>query len=198
MKTGKTNRIVLIFITMVAFQQMACHSRSGQQTYALLSENVAGEESTQGKVTGIIDGDTYDLLTPENQTMRIRMEGIDAPEKAMPYYQVAKKYLSSMCFGRNVKIRITGRDRNGRILAFTWLEDGRELSHEMIRAGLAWHFKKYNSDSDLADLEAEAARQKCGFWQENHPVAPWEVRKLNQSGVTTKEALRMLQEDSAQ
>ena len=137
---------------------------------------------------GIIDGDTYDILIEGNSTIRVRMEGIDAPEKGMPYYKVAKKHLSELCFGKQVILKNTSKDNHSRTLAFSYLEDGKELSHEMIKVGLAWHFKKYNSDSDLAELEMEAKNSKIGIWTDDNPMPPWENRELHRSGVSTKDS----------
>lgn len=142
---------------------------------------------TIGKVIAVLDGDTYDLLINGNQTIRIRMEGIDAPERGMPYYQVAKKYLSNLCFGNLVKFVPTKKpDSHNRLIGFTYLEDGTEMSHEMIKAGLAWHFKKYNSDEDLAELEIQARNSKIGLWQNENPMSPWENRRLHKQGISTK------------
>ena len=107
----------------------------------------------EGKVIGIIDGDTFDLLNDSNKTCRIRMEGIDAQERGMPFYQVSKNHLDSLCFGQRVAVQITQTESGNRKIGFSFLSSGSELSHEMIRAGLAWHFVKYNSDRDLAALE---------------------------------------------
>lgn len=130
-----------------------------------------------GKVVSVIDGDTYDLLVRGNGTIRVRMQGIDAPEREMPYYRASKNHLSGLCFGKNVTLEVTGRDSGGRILGFTYLEDDRELCQEMIRAGYAWHFKRYNSDKVLSDLEKEARLSKRGLWTDPDPVPPWEYRQ---------------------
>jgi endonuclease YncB( thermonuclease family) len=114
------------------------------------------------------------------------MYGIDAPEKGMPYSNAAKKYLSGLCFGKKVQVKIVTTDMHGRSVAKTYLSDGRELSHEMLRAGYAWHFKQYSSDQDLAALEIEARNAKRGLWQQNNPLSPWDVRKLHRNGISTK------------
>ena len=80
----------------------------------------------QGKVIKIIDGDTYDLLVDRHTTKRIRMEGIDAPERGMPFYKLSKTYLGSLCFGTLVSIEPTGKDRNGRTVSKTWMAKGKE------------------------------------------------------------------------
>lgn len=155
------------------------------------SENITSknkENSVSGKVISITDGDTYDILMEEKRTMRVRMEGIDAPEKGMPFYKVAKRHLSDLCFGKTVTLEITGTDNHGRSLAYTYLEDGRELSHEMVKAGLAWHYKKYNSDTTLAILETEARRLRQGLWVDPKPMAPWVNRSLHRQGISTKDS----------
>ncbi len=116
------------------------------------------------------------------------MEGIDAPEKGMPYYRKSKKYLSDLCFGQSITMKITGIDNHDRFLAYTYLEDGKELSREMIKAGFAWHFKKYNSNSTLANLEMEARASKKGLWADKDPMPPWTNRSLHRQGISTKDS----------
>jgi micrococcal nuclease len=146
-----------------------------------------------GYVIKIVDGDTYDILLADKTQKRIRMEGIDAPEKGMPFYRVSKDYLSSLCFNKTVNVQVTGNDGN-RLIGFTYLEDGTELSHAMIAAGLAWHFIKYNADHGLARLETKARRKKIGLWSDKNPMPPWDNRALHRQGVSTKEMFN-IQED---
>ena len=153
-------------------------------------KNTNNNDYILGKVIRIVDGDTYHLLTEDNQTLKIRMEGIDAPERAMPFYKVSKDYLGKLCFGKRVKLKSTSIDQYGRHLGFTYLEDGSELCHEMIKAGLAWHYKHYNSDVDLANLEIEARKSKKGIWSDKNPMAPWENRRLHRQGISTKDSFK--------
>ncbi len=74
-----------------------------------------------GRIVSVIDGDTYDLLVKGNGTVRVRMQGIDAPEREMPFYRASRNYLSGLCFGKNVTLEVTGSDSGGRILGFTYL-----------------------------------------------------------------------------
>jgi micrococcal nuclease len=146
------------------------------------------EGELTGKVIAVIDGDTYEALLPDNQTIKVRMEGIDAPEKGMPFYKKSKQYLADLCFGQQVMIQSAGTDQHQRVLAYTYLEDGRELSREMLKAGMAWHYKQYNSDTALANLENEARALKRGLWAEKDPMAPWTNRKLHRQGISTKDS----------
>jgi endonuclease YncB( thermonuclease family) len=130
-----------------------------------------------GKVIQVIDGDTYDILLDNHTTKRIRMEGIDAPERGMPFYKLSKTYLSSLCFGVVVSVESTGKDRYGRTLAKTWLANGKEVGLLMVDAGYAWHFKKYSTDIPLANAELKARKNKLGLWSEKSAIAPWAWRK---------------------
>jgi len=144
-----------------------------------------------GLVVGVLDGDTYDVLTSEKEQIRIRMEGIDAPERGMPYYKVAKKHLSQLCFKKNVRVEISSTDRYGRTIGYGYLEDGRELGHEMLKAGLAWHYKKYNSEEEMASLEEEARESKIGLWADTRPMAPWDNRRYHRNGISTKDSFNL-------
>ena len=139
--------------------------------------NIAVHSEVNGKVVKIVDGDTYDVLLDNLVTKRIRMEGIDAPERGMPFYKVAKDYLGTLCFGKVVRIEQTSTDRYGRAIAKTFTADGRELGLLMIEAGYAWHFKKYSSEMQLANAEIEARNKRVGLWVDEMPMAPWEWRK---------------------
>lgn len=172
-------RILLLFSLIVL---ASCNHKDNNKTES---------NSETGRVVGIIDGDTYDILLDGHNTVRIRMEGIDAPEKGMPFYKKAKRHLSDLCFGKTVRLEIRNTDKHGRKVAFSYLEDGTELSHEMIKAGLAWHFKKYNTDEDLAKLEIEAQNAKIGIWSIENPMSPWNNRTLHRNGISTKDSFNI-------
>jgi endonuclease YncB( thermonuclease family) len=146
-------------------------------------KNKEKSDTVSGRVVKIIDGDTYDLLLDDNTIIRIRMGGIDAPEKSMPFGKRAKQYLGELCEGQTITVDTTQRETFRRFTSFSYLEDGRELGQEMLKAGLAWHFKKFSSDPELVDLENSAKRNKVGLWVEQpYILPPWIVRKLNRQG----------------
>lgn len=178
----KIKLIYLLSIIVIVF--LSCentarkHGNSNTQQHKVVENNIV-----QGKAIKVLDGDTYDLLLANNTTIRIRMQGIDAPEKGMPFGNKAKKYLSELCWGQTIRVQETGKEGFGRIIALSYLPDGRELGEEMLRAGLAWHFKKYSSDKKLAELEDATKTAKIGLWVEQpYILPPWIVRKLNKQG----------------
>jgi micrococcal nuclease len=175
------NRITYWLIILTIFS-VSCNSKKRNEQLLSIGSVVSG------KVIAIIDGDTYDALIDGNIIIRIRMEGIDAPERGMPFYRFSKNYLSQLCFNEIVKININGKDGYDRFIAYSYLSDGRELSHEIIKAGLAWHFKKYNSDTTLSQLETQARNLKLGLWINENPMAPWTNRSLHRQGISTKDS----------
>lgn len=131
----------------------------------------------QGVAIKIADGDTFTLLTPEKKSFRIRLNAIDAPEKGQDYYQRAKEQLGSLLKNQTLRVVVLGTDRYGRLIANIHLPDNRSVNLLMIETGLAWHFKKYSTDSILSKAEIEARKSKQGLWQIPAPVAPWQFRQ---------------------
>jgi len=131
-------------------------------------------------VIKIVDGDTYDILINGKQ-LRIRMDGIDAPERGQPYSKISKEYLGRLCDGETIRLEIKSKDRFGRTVAKSWVSGNRELGAEMIRAGMAWHFKKYSDDLRLGKLEQQARRERVGLWADPKPIAPWDYRKMKRA-----------------
>lgn len=128
------------------------------------------------KVVGVHDGDSITVLTSSNQQIKVRFEGIDCPELKQDFGQRAKQYTSSLCFQKQVRVVTTGKDRYGRTLAFVYIGNTC-INEELLKAGMAWHFKKYNTNSELARLEKAAHSKKIGLWSQPSPIPPWEFRK---------------------
>lgn len=150
----------------------------------VLTLTIATANATEltGRVVGVTDGDTITVLAPGNTEERIRLAGIDAPEKNQPYGQASKQHLSDQVFDRQVVVDWAKRDQYGRIIGKV-LVDGRDANLEQVKAGLAWHYKKYQNEQELDDrlaygrAEVAAREARTGLWEEPAPVAPWEWRK---------------------
>ena len=136
----------------------------------------------QGKVVSVADGDTITVLDAEKTQHKIRLQGIDAPEKAQAFGAKSKQALYEMVHGKTVQVSFEKSDKYGRILGKVLL-DGQDICHQQIKAGLAWHYKKYQNQQPLADREAYSAsetaakNEKLGLWSDPRPVAPWDFRK---------------------
>ena len=134
-----------------------------------------------GRTIRIIDGDTIVVLGPGNAQYKIRLQGIDAPERGQAYGAKSKEHMSELVAGRFVAVEYEKRDRDGRIVGKVVV--GKEdAGLEQIKVGLAWHYKKYQDEQTETDRqlysEAETAARikKYGLWQDPHAVPPWEYR----------------------
>ncbi len=136
----------------------------------------APPETLTGKVVSITGGDTLTVLVEKVQH-KIRVEGIDCPERKQPYGTKAKQFTGSLAFGKVVTVRVSTRDRYGRLVARVAVPDGKDLSAELVKAGFAWHYKRYSKDKQLAALEVEARKARVGLWVDAKPIPPWEWRR---------------------
>lgn len=151
--------------------------------FALLLVALPGHAQTlYGRVVGVTDGDTVKVLDGSNQEHKIRLAGIDAPERKQPFGQRAKQHLSDLVYGKDVEVAWNKRDRYKRIVGKVIIR-GRDANLEMVRAGLAWHYKKYQGEQSYEDRQAyaqaeeEAREGRRGLWVDSKPIPPWEWRR---------------------
>jgi endonuclease YncB( thermonuclease family) len=138
---------------------------------ALLSWPAAAADpphSFEAKVVKIADGDTITVLLEKTQH-RIRLEGIDAPEKGQAYGTKARQALADKVFGKTIRVEWKKRDRYGRIIGRVYL-DKQDISLEMVKDGWAWHYKRYSKEAALADAENEARKAARGLWADKNPL----------------------------
>ncbi len=123
------------------------------------------------------DGDTIDVLH-NRRAERIRLYGIDCPEKRQAFGSRAKQSTSHLAFGQTVTITSHGHDRYGRTIGDVILPDGKNLNQELVREGMCWWYRKYASnDTTLERLETEAMNARRGLWADPNPIPPWDWRK---------------------
>ncbi len=128
-----------------------------------------------GKVVGVADGDTLTLLSPDHIQTRIRLFGIDAPEKSQAFGQRSKASLSDLVFGRDVDVIVETLDRYGRTVG-TVIHKGNDINLELVRQGMAWVYRKYSRDPKYLETEAEARTTHRGLWLDEDPTPPWVYR----------------------
>lgn len=127
------------------------------------------------------DGDTLTILDSSNTQIKIRLAGIDAPEKAQAYGQKSKESLSDLVFGKTVKVETAKKDRYGRTIGMI-LVDNQDMNLEQIKRGLAWHYKAYAKEqskedaSSYAEAENAARSSRRSLWADEQPVPPWDFR----------------------
>ena len=145
----------------------------------------------RGKVVAVTDGDTIKVLDANRVQHKVRLSGIDAPERGQPFGNASRKNLASLVAGKDVRIETSKKDRYGRVLGKVWVQPqdcpgcGKTLdaNHAQILSGMAWRYLDYVKDLPPEDrgryesAEAAAKKQKRGLWSEANAIPPWAWRK---------------------
>lgn len=139
-----------------------------------------------GTVVGTADGDTLTLLDDGKTVHRIRLDGIDAPERSQAWGQRARQSLVGLAHGRRAVADCAKTDRYGRAVCRVTV-DGIDVGLEQIRRGLAWHYVKYAHEQSSADrvryagAEEQARSARQGLWTVPGAIAPWDYRRTQAS-----------------
>lgn len=151
-----------------------CAIRRVLAAVVLATASLAANADFSGKVIGVLDGDTIDVLV-DRQPRRVRLAEIDAPEKKQAFGTRARQALSGYVFGQVVRVRESAIDRYGRTIG-TVVVDGQSINRSMVAAGMAWVYRLYLVDQRLLELEVQARHGRRGLWGDPAPIAPWEWR----------------------
>jgi endonuclease YncB( thermonuclease family) len=146
-----------------------------------------------GRVVGVSDGDTITVHDADHQQYKIRLSGIDAPEKAQPFGQRSKENLSHLVFGREVTVEWRKKDRYGRTVGKVLVAEPTcheatcpkilDACHAQVVAGMAWWYRQYAKEQEPGDAnryeqsELEARSRRIGLWSDPQPTPPRDWRK---------------------
>jgi endonuclease YncB( thermonuclease family) len=131
-----------------------------------------------GRVVHVNEGDALTVVVKKRQ-IRVRLDGIDAPEPGQAFSQRSRQSLAQMCAGKTAEVDEQGKDRYGRIIGRVSCA-GVDAISEQVRRGMAWVFAPYVPlGSPLYELEAYARLRELGLWADAEAVAPWEWRKAH-------------------
>lgn len=147
------------------------------ETLGAERESIPNNVDITARVVGVTDGDTITVLEDGSQRHKIRLHGIDTPERGQPHYRQAKNALSELIAGATVGIRVVDTDRYGRTVGVIY-HDKRNINLAMIQEGHAWWYRKYAQyDRQLQGAETEARKAQRGLWTQTDPIPPWEWRR---------------------
>lgn len=149
-------------------------------------------------VVGVSDGDTITARCGESgayEQIKVRMQGIDAPERKQPYGARSKEALSDLVFQRLAELRCGKTDRYQRKVCSVWVApaaspDGPrtlDAGLAMVNTGMAWWYRAYareQSPQERVDYEAaegDARRRRSGLWSDAAPLAPWDWRRSSRT-----------------
>ena len=146
------------------------------------SPNNTASCNLEGKVIRVVDGDSITVLDSEKEQQKIRLAGIDAPERKQPYGKVARQFLAKHIFKQQVCVGWYKRDKYQRLVGVVRFE-GEDMNLKLVKAGLAWHYKQYQNEQSksdrllYADAHEKAEDSEVGLWGDAKPIAPWLWRR---------------------
>lgn len=152
-------------------------------------------QTIRGKVISVADGDTITILTSQKKQIKIRLYGIDTPEKAQAFGKQAKKFTASLVARKNVTVTVHDTDKYGRSVGVVNVGNI-NVNQELLRTGYAWQYRKYCKDSfcdDWLELEKRAQVSRVGLWSDKNAVAPWHsIGKTKGTVVVLNQAFRVV------
>ena len=134
-----------------------------------------------GLVVGITDGDTLTLLV-DRQQYKIRIAGIDAPERHQAWGDKSKLNISRLSFNQPAVADCPKVDRWGRQICKVTV-NGVDIGLEQVKDGMAWWFRKYAKEqaaedrSDYENAESMSQLRRLGLWGDANPMPPWDFRR---------------------
>jgi endonuclease YncB( thermonuclease family) len=138
---------------------------------------VTVSDAFSGKCIGVSHGDTFTVLY-NNQPVKVRLYGVDAPESRQPFGTKAKQFTSELALGQQVTIYVKGVDRYRRVLG--WVFVGKtSVNTELVRSGYAWWYRQYSPrETKLGLLQDQAKQARHSLWSDARAQAPWEFRRV--------------------
>lgn len=179
-------KLALLFIALLL---LGCQKELTKQQKKLQAKlppdaefSADGTLLAQGRVVHVADGDTLTVLASNQQEFKIRLQGIDSPERGQPFGKQCKQQLIGMAANQTASVEAYKQDKYGRVLAKVSV-NGKDVALEQLRAGCAWHYTAYAKEQPPRDRDAYAAAEQqarasnSGLWQDPSPVAPWDYRR---------------------
>lgn len=135
-----------------------------------------------GVVTRVSDGDTVWVRpddAPKRKPVKVRLVGIDAPERCQPWGAEATAALSARVLHQRVEVPTRGRDTHGRVLGGLRLADGSDVAAWMVAQGLAWSPRYRRHPGPYAREQQDAQQRRAGLFADAAPVEPWLFRRMH-------------------
>ena len=180
MKLTKVTSLLASLIICASFCAAQQTALAPQQSPPVVANHI--QLVIEGKVINVHDGDTITVLDQDNKKFHIRLQGIDAPELKQEFGSVSQQNLSRLVLGKQVTIFWSKVDKYRRTVG-TIMLDGHDVNIEQVKAGLAWHFKKYEDEQNPQDrityaaAEQTARAAKLGLWRDANPTMPGDWRQ---------------------
>lgn len=168
--------VYLLLIAAISLLALGIHSFKASESSDTQACNLKGE------VVRVADGDSITVVDQEQKSHKIRLAGIDTPERQQPYGKVARQFLAKQVFKKQVCVGWYKRDKYKRLVGIVRVTD-EDINLKILRAGLGWHYKQYQHEQSktnrirYAEAQESAEDAKLGLWQDRSPIPPWLWRR---------------------
>lgn len=160
-----------------------------------------------GRVVKVSDGDTVTVLEEregDKTQVKVRLDGIDAPEKSQPFGETCRKSLAAKVAGKEISVRVRKLDRYGRSIGNIEANGGGSVNLQQVKEGCAWFYRQYAREHERSErelyeaAESKARAEKIGLWKDKEPEAPWEYRRKNRGKKRGKRGAAVDDQDSVE
>ena len=178
----KPGWLVALIIAIALFAKAGCTPRTNSNASGDRIDPATLPATVHLTVQRFIDGDSFVGKRQNGQSVPVRISGIDAPERGQSGSRQADRALRSMLGERLLELRVVKRDRYGRLVG-RLLADGTDVGLQLVRQGLAWHFKRYEHEQapgvrrQYRQAQRSARDQGIGIWKNPNALPPWEWRR---------------------
>jgi len=170
--------VILLSVVVAAVYITRDRTKADQSDRSGVLVNSQADVNFIAEVVSVTDGDTIEISGVRGH-QKVRLNGIDCPEKGQPFAESARLLTMDLALHKQFSVKVKGRDKYGRIIADLVFLDGRVLNRELVKTGMAWWYRQYSKDDQLAALEHDARTRRIGLWADAEPVAPWQFRNRN-------------------
>ena len=132
--------------------------------------------TVRGKVVSVVDGNTLEIVSEDNETYKVVLAGIDSPELRQEFGEAAREFLEKFILDKAIQVELQGKDRWGNYVGVVYINKGTDLRKALLTNGLAWVTEK-ETDEEFKKLEQKAREQGTGLWKEESPTPPWIYRR---------------------
>lgn len=132
--------------------------------------------TVKGKVVSVVDGNTLEIVSEDNETYKVVLAGIDSPELEQEFGEAAKEFLEKFINDKAIQVQLQGKDRWGNYVGVVYINKGTDLRKALLANGLAWVVARGAAD-EFIKLEQKAREQGAGLWKEESPTPPWVYRR---------------------
>lgn len=159
----------------------------------LFSEEESLVQKNKVRVVTVYDGDSLDVAGKNGKRIKLRLYGIDAPEKGQHFANTARAFLEDLTDNSLYTLDVYYKDKYGRYVAVLYDENGIAVQEDLIRNGFAWVYPRFCDDILLCvgwqSVQDEAKSSRQGLWQEENPITPWDFKHHKKQSLKLRDRL---------